>query len=50
MEHKAFLKNKTGNNTVTTHSDMKRNIPMGLSFAITLLHSTHSIKKQVEQR
>jgi len=30
-----FLKNKGGNNAVTTHSDTKRNIPRGLSFAIT---------------
>jgi len=42
MEHKAYFKNKA------THSDMKRNIPRGLSFAITLLHCTHSIKKRAE--
>jgi len=35
MEHKAYFKNKTGSNAVTTHSDTKRNIPGGLSFAIT---------------
>ena len=35
MEHKAYFKNKTGSNAVTTHSDKKRNIPGGLSFAIT---------------
>jgi len=34
MEHK--IKNKTGSNAVTTHSDTKRNILRGLSFAITL--------------
>jgi hypothetical protein len=34
MEHKAFFKNKAGSNAVTTHSDTKRNIPRGLSFAI----------------
>jgi len=27
MEHKAYFKNKTGSNAVTTHSDTKRNIP-----------------------
>jgi len=30
-------------------SDTKRNIPRGLSFAITLLHCTHSINKSAEQ-
>ena len=35
MEHKAFFKNKAGSHAVTTHSDTKRNIPRGLSFAIT---------------
>ena len=44
-----FLKNKAGSNAVTTHSDTKRNIPRGLSFAITLLHSTDSINKRAEQ-
>jgi len=44
-----FLENKAGNNAVTTHSDTKRNIPRGLSFAITLLHRTHSINKRAEQ-
>jgi len=44
-----FFKNKAGSNAVTTHSDMKRNIPRGLSFTITFLHSTHSIKKRAEQ-
>ena len=43
MEHKAYFKNKTGSNAVTTHSDTKRNIPEGLPFAITLLHCTYSI-------
>jgi len=36
MEHKAYFKNKTGSNAVTTHSKTKRNIPGGLSFAITI--------------
>jgi len=44
-----ILKKKTGSNAVTTHSDTKRNIPRGLSFAITLLHCTYSINKRVEQ-
>jgi hypothetical protein len=44
-----FFKNKAGRNTVTTDSDTKRNVPRGLSFAITLLHSTDSINKRVEQ-
>ena len=48
MEHKAFFKNKAGSNAVTTHSDTKKNIPRGLSFAITFLHSTHSINKPAE--
>ena len=39
MEHKAYFKNKTGSNAVTTHSDMKRNIPRGLSFAIILCNA-----------
>ena len=34
MEYKAYFKNKRGSNAVTTHSDTKRNIPWGLSFAI----------------
>jgi len=49
MEHKAYFKNKAGSNAVTTHSDTKRNIPRGLSFAITLLDRTHSINKRAEQ-
>ena len=44
-----YFKNKAGSNVVTTHSDTKRNIPRGLSFVITLLHSTHSINKRAEQ-
>ena len=36
MEHKAYFKNKTRINAVTTHSDTKRNIPGRLSFAIKL--------------
>jgi len=45
MEHKAYFKNKTGSNAFTTHSYTKRNIPRGLSFAITLLYRTHSINE-----
>ena len=45
MEHKAFIKNKAGSNAVTTHSDTKRNIPSGLPFAITLLHSTNELNR-----
>jgi len=36
MEHKAYFKNKVGSNALTTLSDKKRNIPRGLSFAISL--------------
>ena len=43
-----FFKNNAGSNAVTTHSDTKRNIPRGLSCAITLLHSTHSVDKRAE--
>ena len=50
MEHQASFKNKAGSNAVATHSDVKRNIPRGLSFAITLLHSTYSTNQQTEQR
>jgi hypothetical protein len=32
-----FNKNKAGSNAVKTHSDTKRIVPRGLSFAITLL-------------
>ena len=35
MKHR-LKKTKAGNNAVTTHSDKKKNIPRGLSFAITL--------------
>ena len=42
-----FLK-KAGNNAFSIHSDMKRNIPRGLSFAI-IFFSTHSINKRAEQ-
>ena len=45
-----ILKNKAGSNAGTTHSDRKRNIPRGVSFAITFLHRTHSINKRAEQR
>ena len=44
-----IFKNKAGRNAVTTYSDTNRNIPRGLSFAITLLRSTHSINKRPEQ-
>jgi hypothetical protein len=40
MEYKASFRNKTASNAKATHSDTKRNIPGGLSFAITLLYST----------
>jgi hypothetical protein len=43
------FKKKAGSNAVTTHSDAKRIIPRRLSFAITLLYSTHSTNKQAEQ-
>jgi len=36
-------------NNNNNNSDTKRNIPRGLSFAITLLHCTYSINKRVEQ-
>ena len=49
MEHNAPFKNKAGSNAVITHSDMKRNIQSRLSFAITLLFSTYSIKMRAEQ-
>jgi hypothetical protein len=50
MEHKASFKNKTASNAIATHSDKKRNIPGGgLSFAITFLYNTYSIKKRAEQ-
>ena len=49
MEHKTYFENKTRSNTVTSHSDKKRNIPRGLTFVITLLHCTHSINKRAEQ-
>jgi len=34
MKHTAYFKNKEGNKAVTTHLDMKRIIPRGLSLAI----------------
>ena len=49
MEHKAYFKNKTGCNAVTTHLGRKSNIPGGLSFAINLLYCSYSINKRVEQ-
>jgi len=36
MEHKAYFKNKTGSNAVSTLSNTKRNIPRRLSLAITV--------------
>jgi len=47
MEHNTSFKNKTGSNAVTTHSHTNRNIPWGLSFAITLLYSTYCINTQL---
>jgi len=44
-----ILRKKAGSNAVTTHSDTKRNIPRGLSLAITLLHRSHSFNKRAEQ-
>jgi len=49
MEHKAYFEIKTGSDAVTTHSDTKRNIPRGLSIAITLLHCTYSIKNELNR-
>jgi len=43
------LKKEAVSNAVTTHSDTKRNIAGGLSFAITLLYNTYSINKRAEQ-
>ena len=43
-----FFLNKAASNAVTTHADMKRNIPSGLSVAITLFHNTYSINKRAE--
>ena len=46
MEHKAFFKNKAGSNAVTTHSDMKRNIPRGLFFiCIALIPLTNELNR-----
>ena len=49
MEKWNTMENKTGSNAATTHSETKRNILGGLSFAITLLHCTYSINNRVEQ-
>jgi hypothetical protein len=49
MEHNTSVKNKAGSNAVTTHSEMKTNIPRGLSSAITLLYTTYSINTLAEQ-
>ena len=49
IEHKASFKNKTGCSAEETHSDTKRNIPGGFSFAITFLYSTYSINIRAEQ-
>jgi len=48
MEQNASVKNKAGSNAIVTHSYMKRNIPGGLSFAINLWYSTHSINPQAD--
>jgi len=40
-----ILKTKQEVMQSTTHSNTKRNIPRGRSFAITFLHCTHSINK-----
>ena len=48
MEHKAYLKNKTECNAVTTHSDTKRNIPGGLSslfFCIALIPLSNELNR-----
>ena len=49
MEHKAYFKNKTGSNAVTTHSDTKRNIPGdSLSpslFCIALIPLTNELNR-----
>jgi len=49
MQHRASFKNKARSNAVAHHSDTKRNIPRGISFAITHLHSTYSINTRAEQ-
>jgi hypothetical protein len=38
-------KDKTERNADSTCSDMKKNIPEKLSFSITFMYSTYSIKK-----
>jgi hypothetical protein len=48
MKHKVSFKNKAGTNAGTTHSDVKSNIPGGLSFTITLLYSDYSINIHVQ--
>ena len=49
MEHKAFFKNKAGSNAITTHSDTKRNIPRGLSFAVTLCIALIPLKNELDR-
>ena len=49
MEHKATFKNKAGSNAIATHSDKKRNVPGGLSFAIPLLYSNYCTNKRAQQ-
>jgi hypothetical protein len=49
MEHNAPLENKSGSDALTTHSDMKKNIPRGLSLTINFLYSTYPINIQAEQ-
>jgi len=49
MEHKASFKNKAGSNAIVTHSDTKRGVPGGLSFATPLFYSTYCINERAKQ-
>jgi hypothetical protein len=49
MEDKDSFKNKARSNAVATHSDVKRNIPRGITFAITVSYSTYSINTRAER-
>jgi hypothetical protein len=49
MEHKASFKNKAGSNTIVTHSDTKRDVSGGLSYAIPLFYSTYCINERAEK-
>jgi len=40
MEQNTSVKNRPVSIAVTTHSDMKRNIPEGLSITIIILYNT----------